>query len=169
MNIFPKADTPALPTAKDKLPKFPTVSGSNLNEKPFNLPNDFEGERNIVFVAFEQWQQSQVDSWMPATKKIAEKDKSLRFYEVPTLSAMMPLVRKFIDGGMRGGIADKNVRAITITLYLNKENFRAWLKLPSEKNIYVLVVDRKGNVLWQQEGAFTEEKGKALADFCAIK
>jgi hypothetical protein len=169
MIFFKKADTPAAPTPKDKRPLFPKVSGSNLNEKAFNLPADFEGERNIIFVAFERWHQSQVDTWMPATQKIVEKDKTLRFYEIPTLSNMAPIARKFIDNGMRGGIPDKAVRAITITLYINKENFRSWLNLPNEKQIYVLVVDKKGNVLWREEGVFTEEKGKALSAYLAIK
>jgi ATP10 protein len=169
MIFFKKDDTPAAPTPKDKRPQFPKVSGSNLNEKAFNLPTDFEGERNIIFVAFQQWHQSQVDSWMPTTKKIAEGDKTLRFYEIPALSAMLPIARKFIDNGMRSGIPDKAVRAITITLYINKENFKAWLNLPNEKQIYILVVDKKGNVLWREEGAFTEEKGKALATYFAIK
>jgi ATP10 protein len=169
MMFFKKDDTPTAPTPKDKRPQFPKVSGSNLNEKVFNLPADFEGERNIVFVAFQQWHQSQVDSWMPATKKIAESNKTLRFYEIPALSAMLPIARKFIDNGMRGGIPDKAVRAITITLYINKENFRAWLNLANEKQIYILVVDKKGNVLWREEGAFTEEKGKSLVAYFAIK
>jgi hypothetical protein len=158
---------PPAPAATEKLPRFPSVTGSNLNEKVFNLPADFEGERNIILVAYQQWHQTQVDTWMPLVKQLAEKDRSLRFYEIPALDAMPMPARKFIDNGMRSGIPDINTRAVTITLYINKKNFRAWLGLPNEKQIYVLVVDKKGTVLWQSEGAFTEEKGKSLTAYFA--
>jgi predicted transcriptional regulator len=54
-------------------------------------------------------------------------------------------------------------RARTITLYVDKAAFRQALELPHEEDIYVLLVDREGNVLWRAEGAFTPEKGESLA------
>jgi hypothetical protein len=38
------------------------------------------------------------------------------------------------------------------------------LELPSEEDIYVLLVDREGNVIWKEEGTFSPEKGEELAE-----
>ncbi len=49
-----------------------------------------------------------------------------------------------------------------ITLYLEKQAFRQALNIPDEERIYVLLVNRKGEVLWRTEGPFEEEKGQDL-------
>jgi predicted transcriptional regulator len=68
----------------------------------------------------------------------------------------------FINEGMRAGIPNQTTRQKTITLYTDKGAFRQALDLPNEESIYVLVVDRQGNVMWRTEGAYSEEKGEAL-------
>jgi hypothetical protein len=46
--------------------------------------------------------------------------------------------------------------------YLDKQAFRKALDMPDEERIYVLLVNRKGEVLWRVEGPFNEEKGRDL-------
>ena len=50
--------------------KFPTAKGSNLQRKKLSLPQDFDGELNIVLIAFERWQQNTVDTWLPYPKNL---------------------------------------------------------------------------------------------------
>lgn len=45
--------------------QFPDVSGSNLLRQKLELPAGFEGELNVVLIAFQQWQQRLVDTWLP--------------------------------------------------------------------------------------------------------
>jgi len=49
---------------------FPTVRGSNLLRQQLTLPKDFQGKLNLVFIAFEQWHQMEVDSWVPLAKEL---------------------------------------------------------------------------------------------------
>jgi hypothetical protein len=63
---------------------------------------------------------------------------------------------------MRMGIPDKKAREVTITLYLNKPAFRKALDMPDEERIYVLLVNRKGEVLWRADGSFHEDKARDL-------
>ena len=71
--------------------------------------------------------------------------------------------RSFIDGGMRGGIPDKAVRARTITLYLDVKKFNAELNLATIDDIYVLLVDKQGEVLWRASGDYTPEQDGILS------
>jgi len=142
--------------------QFPTVSGSNLHRKTLTLPQDFEGEFNLVLIAFQQWQQTQVDTWIPFAKQLEDAHPGLWYYELPTIRQLNVLARTFINEGMRAGLPDPVVRERTITLYLDKDEFRQALQLPHEDHIYVLLLDRQGQVLWRAEGAFTPEKGGSL-------
>jgi hypothetical protein len=142
---------------------FPTVSGSNLQRTRLTLPQDFQGERNLVLIAFQQWQQTQVDTWIPLARQLEETYPAMRYYELPTIQQLNPLARTFINEGMRAGIPGQVARERTITLYLDKKAFREALQLPGEDDIYVLLLDRQGRVLWRAEGAFTPDKGESLA------
>jgi hypothetical protein len=46
--------------------QFPSVTGSNLQRKKLGLPEAFGGALNLVFGAWQPWQQRQVDSWLPS-------------------------------------------------------------------------------------------------------
>ena len=144
--------------------RFPTVSGSNLEGRKFNVPADLAGDLNILFVPFQQWHQSLVDRWMPFAKSITQKVPGVQAYELPTLERFNPIARFWIDNGMRLGISDRAVRESTITLYVDKRAFRAALAIPDESTIHVLLVQRNGDVLWRAEGEFTEAAGKSLTD-----
>lgn len=142
--------------------QFPAVTGSNLQRKKLDLPQDFQGDLNLVFIAFQQWQQDQVDTWIPFARQLEEIHSGVRYYELPTIQRLNVLARTFVNEGMRAGIPDPVARARTITLYLDKGSFRQALQLPHEDDIYVLLLNRKGKVLWRAEGAFTPDKGDSL-------
>jgi hypothetical protein len=142
---------------------FPNVSGANLEGRKFNLPKDFEGELNIIFVPFQQWQQGWVNQWLQFANALVKKYPGVRAYELPTLSRMGAIQQWWIDQGMRMGIPDRAVRESTITLYLDKAGFRKALNMPSEGTIYILLVKRNGEIVWRSEGQFSEAKGRELA------
>jgi hypothetical protein len=142
--------------------QFPTVSGSNLKRRKLTLPQDLQGEQNLVLIAFQQWQQAQIDTWIPFARQLEEAYPAVRYYELPTIQRLNTLARTFINEGMRAGIPDVVARERTITLYLDKKAFREALQLPDEDNIYALLLDRQGRILWRAEGSFTPEQGESL-------
>jgi hypothetical protein len=143
----------------DTVRVFPEVSGRNLEGREFRLPNDFEGRANLVLIAFQRDHQALVDTWMPAAAALSESLPDFRYYELPTIGSGYKLFRGFIDGGMRSGIPDREARERTITLYLDKDDFRGALGLASDETIYVLVLDASGKVALIVEGVHSVEKG----------
>ncbi|TFF87480.1 MAG: hypothetical protein EU550_03175, partial [Promethearchaeota archaeon] len=87
--------------------KFPEIDGNNLEEQPYHLPYDLEGELNLLIVPFKRWQQSLVDQWSVFLNEIASRYNFFKFYEIPTLAKSYKLMRFMIDGGMRAGIPNK--------------------------------------------------------------
>ena len=140
---------------------FPKLTAYNLEKQTLSLPEDFAGDRNLLLIAFQREQQKEVDTWLHEMKRF-ELLPSFRYYELPTIDKLNPISRWFIDTGMRHGIPDRDARARTITLYIDKLSFRKALNLADEKRIYTLLVDRSGRVLWRAEGVFDEGKASSL-------
>jgi hypothetical protein len=143
-------------------PFFPEVEGDNLEGKRFRLPADFEGERNVVLIAFQRGQQAQVDTWVPLLRQLAAEQPDLRYYELPTIKEMGRVMRWVINSGMARGIEDPKARAATITLYIDKGPFTQALGIRTEEAVSLAVVDRLGRVYWQTIGTYTPEKERAL-------
>jgi hypothetical protein len=74
---------------------FPTVSGSNLLRRKLNLPQDFQGKLNLVFIAFQRWHQMEVDSWSALAEELEKQYKDLVYYELPTLQRNNFFIKRF--------------------------------------------------------------------------
>ena len=141
---------------------FPTVTGSNLLRQKLTLPQDFQGKLNLGFIPFEQWHQLEVNSWIALAIKLEEQYEDLIYYELPTIQNRISLYQKFINEGMRAGIPDPKTRERTITLYLDKTEFRADLGMADEDHIYVLLIDHQGNELFRTRGQYSREAEASL-------
>jgi hypothetical protein len=142
---------------------FPKLIAANLEKQVLSLPEDFAGDRNLLLIAFQREQQKNIDTWLHQMNRF-QWAPGFRYFELPTIDKLNPIARWFINNGMRRGIPDANARARTITLYLDKPSFRKALDLPDEKQIYALLVDRSGCVLWRAEGDFDEAKAAGLEE-----
>jgi ATP10 protein len=141
---------------------FPMVTGSNLLRQKLSLPQDFRGTINLVFVPFEQWQQMEVDSWMALARELEGQFDDLAYYELPTIQSRSFVFKMFINEGMRAGIPSPKTRERTITLYLDKAQFRRALGMPDEEHIYILLVDRQGKEYFRARGQYSREGETAL-------
>jgi hypothetical protein len=144
--------------------KFPDVSGKNLLGESFNLPHDFAGDLNLVFVAFTEWQQPMVDSWVETADALEAQYSNLRYYEVPTIFPMNLFQMKWLDSVMRAGIQDAATRARTITVHVEIANFLHQLELPGNRTIYPLLLSASGDVLWQTAGVYSDTAAQDLRD-----
>jgi len=143
--------------------QFPTVSGFNLNRQELEFPRDFGRDLNLLFVPFLQPQQFIVNTWMPFANELEAVFPELTYYELPTIDALPALSRTFINEGMRAGIPDAKARERTITLYIDTARFMRAIGIPTKNDVHILLVDRRGGILWRTTGGFDEGKGRALA------
>ena len=148
--------------------RFSTITTKDLNGDIKTLPTDFTGDLNLVFVAYEQWHQREVDSWIPHVKRMEEKMSNFEHYELPVVGEMGMLGRMQLDFWMRTGIPDYDTRSRTLTLYVDREEFRAPLGIPNEEHIALLLIDGEGNVVWRDEGEFSEGTAVSLQNTMAI-
>ena len=143
---------------------FPKISAKNLEGDSLELPNDLDGKVNILIIAFRREQQSLVDEWIQYLEGHIQKNPHVALYEIPTIHFSYLPLRWMIDGGMRAGIADKKARERTITLYINKNKFKKHLDIEDENTIYIILIDKDGNLIWKTDGNITEDKSHSLLE-----
>ncbi len=81
-----------------------------------------------------------MNSWIPLARKLEEQIPGLVYYELPTIRSLGTFSRFFINEGMRAGIPSQKSRERTITLYLDKDEFRSTLSMEDENHIYILLL-----------------------------
>jgi hypothetical protein len=141
---------------------FPTVSGYNLARQEFEFPRDFEGDLNLLFVAFLRRHQLIINTWLPFAQELEFSNPGLVYYELPTIDEMPVLSRTFINEGMRAGIPDPKARQRTVTLYIDTDSFMEATEIPNKNDVHILLVNRDGEILWRTTGDFEEGKGADL-------
>ena len=142
--------------------QFPNVRGNDLLRNKVSLPEDLSSEFNVLIVAFQQWHQGLVNSWVPLLDQMVQQYPDLDYYELPTIRKMNWLSRSIIDNGMRAGIPSRETRRRTITLYIEKEPFKKNLQIPDESDIHLFLVTQDGDVIWSESGEISKEKAESL-------
>ena len=141
---------------------FPEVSGRNLKRKKYTRPQDFPSSLNIVLVAFQRYQQLDINTWMPFVSELDSEYSDLTYFELPAIYQMGPLGQFMLNEGMRAGNPDQKARESTITLYGDKPKFRGHLQIRSEDAIQILLVTDEGKILWRGTRIFSDKKAYAL-------
>ena len=144
--------------------RFPSVTGSSLLGVEHHLPADFPAELSITVIAFQKWQQGQVDEWIGGLAAAGIPDTpyeagplDLVILEIPVLSSRFKIARRSLDARMAAIIRDPRVLARTITIYGSIDAVCEPLGITSRENVSVRIVRRDGTVLWGCTGAVTDE------------
>ena len=156
------ATTPPAPA----LGQFPPIQATSLDGTHLDLPANFSGQLNLVIISFAREQQQEVDSWIPAARKIEATHSQFRYYELPTMSRENLLYRWWFDEALRSNTTDKDLRGRILTAYVNKHTFKKSLDIDGEKRVVAMVVDPKGHVYWRADGA-VQRRGYGGAIVCA--
>lgn len=142
---------------------FPCIDARNLQGVDVQLPAAFEGEHNVVLIAFQRNHQSLVDSWVPWLEQQAAADPTLRRYEVPNIGRIWAPARRFIDGGMASAIRVPEILQRTLTVYGDVSRLTQPLGIDDRSTIAVVLVDAEGTAGWTGKGGFDPTLAADLA------
>jgi hypothetical protein len=149
--------------------QFPAIQATSLDGAKLHLPQEFSGQLNLVVISFAREQQQQVDTWIPAARKIQAAHSEFNYYELLTMSRVNLLSRWWFQGSLRSDTTDKDLRSRILVAYVSKHKFRESLHIANEKKIVAALVDRTGKIYWREDGVCTPEKTEALLGILASK
>jgi hypothetical protein len=139
----------------------PTISFDNLSKDRVTLPADLHSDRNLLLLYFELTQQTDVDNWNGIIDHWRASDPSLASYTSLVSSQKNFLSRWWQNASMRSA-SDSSRWPTTLPLYVNKHAFEHKLDIPSEKQVVLLLLDRKGQVLSRVSGPPTDSSRTAM-------
>jgi hypothetical protein len=142
--------------------EFPALQVRDLEGTEYVIPDELPGGPHVILLAFHQWHQAIVNHWKPPLEAVAQRHPGTEVWEVPSISRGYRLFRSSIDGGMRAGIPDTNVRRHTLTAYTDLAQLASALELNSLDTVHVFVVDCDGTVRWHGAGEPSAEALEAL-------
>jgi hypothetical protein len=116
--------------------KFPRLHGRSLAGEELEVPDDLPGSDHVLLLAFQQWQQRDIDAWIAARSVLGVES----IYEVPMLGGRWQPFRRVIDGGMAANIRDQHVLTHTVTVYGQISAVEGALSLPTRDQVYAVVV-----------------------------
>jgi hypothetical protein len=140
---------------------FPTVSFYTLNKNRITLPADFHSDRNLLLLYFDLTQQKNVDDWNTLIDRWRASDPSLVSYTLLVSPQKNFLSRWWQNASLRGA-SDSSRWPTTLPVYLDKRAFERKLGISSEKQVVLLLADRKGRILSQVSGPSTDASRTAM-------
>lgn len=143
---------------------FPQVTGVSLAGERLEFPASFGADRTLAVIAFWEWQQPMVDSWLGTARRLEFQQPAFEYFEMPVIEASTPDDHRFIDNGMRSAITDRRAREKTIPLYVDTAGFLRSLGLPTEDEIYAVLLGESGLILRIWAGSATPTASGQLED-----
>lgn len=143
---------------------FPEVAGTSLAGEDFEFPKSLGADLTLAIIAFWDWQQSAADTWVRASKRLERQAPGFEYFETPVIQRSTPNAQRFIDEGMRSAIGNRIAREKTITLYVDKPEFMRSIGLPSDDEIYAVLLDSSGLILRIWTGPATSQSRRQLED-----
>ena len=132
--------------------RFPKLHAHDLETKAYVVPEDLPGTFRLILLPFKQWHQIIVGAWLDALAPALASRPDVTSWEIPALSALWKPARGYIDGGMRSGIPDIEVRRHTLTSYGELGVITAQLGIDNFDAPHVFLLDDAGEILWRDSG-----------------
>jgi len=141
--------------ASPDLPHIPSVHGTTFSDAKVDLPEALHGKVGILVVGFSQGSRDAVTTW---GKKLATDyydSTTVEYYEMPVLASVPRLLRGFVEGRIKASVSDRG-RPHFLPLLDDEAAWRSLVHYNNPDDAYILLVDARGEILWQTEGPPTE-------------
>jgi hypothetical protein len=142
--------------------RFPELRGEYLSGRKAALPGDASGRVALLALGFTYPSRLPVAAWTKRFRGEFDNTAQVTFYQIPILGGTARMGKWFIESGMRRG-TPKADRENVITVYADTETWKQRLGVRAEDSAYLVLLDRRGNVVWRHAGPFEETQYQTLA------
>ncbi len=144
------------------LGRFPRVLAENVNGETVSLPNELSGRFILMVLATDARRQRDVASWYSRLEPIEARNADIVVCEVVVAGRRGALERFLIEKNMRSAARSRSARARTFAVFETADFFRRSLALPSDEDVFVLLMNGSGSVFWREQGRVTQAKLRDL-------
>jgi hypothetical protein len=153
----------AFPSESSVMGRLPTLVAKRLDQQPLQLPLDLPSDRTLVLVTFDRTQRAAAESWIAG----------LQLQGHPGISWLrLAVIHDNGDAARRDSAENRlmlrytraDERASLVPLFTDRDAFVRSAGLSGIDRPWVLVLNRRGEVLARVPGAFDADKAAALRE-----
>lgn len=137
------------PSVVEAASRFPMVDSASLNGDLWQLPQSFSRRFTFVIVAFHPNQQKALNPLFTELEKLRADNKNIDYIEIPVMDSHHRLSWPVIKNYMKSTVKDKRLHSRIIPFFTDLKAFNQSLSITDTKKSYLLLLDRKANVLWK--------------------
>lgn len=153
---------------------FPSISTEQPDGEKVVLPNDLNGKKSIIFLAFTERAECVLDDWYaPVYTMFLDKSgiNALAFDCNVKLVMMFTGVGQAASEKIMGKIRDNVDEEMNDYLLFYQGSFKEHMQslgLKKKDDAYVIVLDEEGKIMLQESGKYSEAKLDRIADLVEL-
>lgn len=151
------------PNEASVMGKLPDFMSRTLLRKPVAVPEGLPSDRTLALISFQRGQRSQVEGWINGLD--LKNDRSISWMRMPVINDPGTLTgRDAAETKLLQHYPFDAERANLVPVFTDRNNFARSAGLNGTDQVYVVVVNRQGDVLARVEGEFDVEKAATLRE-----
>ena len=142
--------------------QLPPLKGGFLSGRTAVLPQAASGRVALLMLGFTYDSRFQVEAWAKRFRQDFGTKSGVTVFEIPMISGMARMGKRFIDSGMRRGTPKADHENV-ITVYGGADAWKQRVGFKDSKAAYLILIDQHGRVAWRSTGSLEEQRYSALS------
>jgi hypothetical protein len=141
--------------------RLPAFMAQTLLRQPVAVPEELPADRTLALITFRRSHRDQAESWVRGLN--LRDDPSIAWMRLPVINDPgTPTARHELENKLRELYPAEAERAKLLPVFTDRDSFVRAAGLGGVDQVYVVIVNRQGEVLARVEGAFDPEKAQTL-------
>jgi hypothetical protein len=142
--------------------RIPEVHGTSFADQAVNLPQDLQDKAAAILVmGFSRGSRDAVTGWAQKIAGDYRTSNVVAYYELPMVASVPGLFRGILLRSIRSSTPERAHKRI-VPITNNEQVWRALVHYGEADDAYLLVIDTRGDVVWQTHGQATDAAYAAL-------
>lgn len=151
------------PSDRSVMGQLPSLTAHTLTQETFSVPGGLPAQRTLALITFRGTQRAHIDGWVEGLKLHA--DPSIAWVRMPVLNDPgNTAARNAIETKLLRKYPVPAERARLVPVFTDQTQFIRSAALDGPDHVYVVVINRDGEVLARAQGAFDPDKADKLRE-----
>ncbi|MBT8213813.1 MAG: hypothetical protein HKN74_06605 [Acidimicrobiia bacterium] len=144
---------------------FPEVSATSLAGESFEFPDSFGADLTLVLLGFRGWQRPAMKSWVRTARMLELQAPGFEYFEMPVIQEASPEAPQAAETEQLDAAPDRLTREKTVPLHVDTAGFLRRFGLPTDEEMYAVLLDSHGLILRIWTGTATDRSRTQLVEF----
>jgi hypothetical protein len=142
--------------------RIPEVHGTSFADQAVSLPEEFQSKAaGVLVIGFSRGSRDAVTGWAQKIAGDYRTSDVVAYYELPVVASVPGLLRGMVLRSIKSSTPERAQKRV-VPITNNEAVWRALVHYGEAEDAYLLVVNSRGDVVWQTQGQPTDASYAAL-------